>query len=106
MLDEEETTFYCALTEQVSGSDLVNEFARFTMSCLVAWTENRGNSKGSYPHDSESHEGQNCGRCKRGNGQKRIRENGHNGGDKNHQKGDGSGEEDNYNEKPGSCTAA
>jgi hypothetical protein len=45
--DNEEADLYNAMAEQVSHSDLVNEFARFTLSWLVAWIASRKNRMSS-----------------------------------------------------------
>lgn len=46
ILDDEEAVSYNAMAEQVSGSDLVDEFARFTMSWLIDWAASRRNNVG------------------------------------------------------------
>lgn len=61
--DDEEADLINTMTEQIPCSDLVDEFARFTLSWLMAWTASRRNNMGSNLHDQEVHadEGQNRG---------------------------------------------
>ncbi|PTB46671.1 hypothetical protein M441DRAFT_22664 [Trichoderma asperellum CBS 433.97] len=98
--DDEEAVLYNAEAEQVSRSDLVNEFARFTMSWFIAWTANRRNNMDSNSHDQEiqAYERQKSGRCECGNRRKRTRENGHGGRNKKQQKRDDSDEEDDHDD--------
>lgn len=98
--DDEEAALYNGMAEQVSRSDLVNEFARFTISWFIAWTANRRNNMGSDSHNQEvrTYERQNSGRCTCGNGRKRPRENGHSGRTKKQQKRDDSNEEDDHDD--------
>lgn len=53
--DDEEAVLHNAMVEQASNSDLVNEFARLTMSWLIASTANRRASTSSDPPDEEAH---------------------------------------------------
>lgn len=95
MLDDEEAVLHNAMAEQASGSDLVNEFARFTMSWLMAGTANRRDDISSYPHDQEFHayEGQISSRSKCGIGRQLIGKDSYmEETKKQHQRGD-SGEE-------------
>lgn len=53
--DDEEDVSHNAMVEEPSDSDLVNDFARLTMSWLTAWTANRRAGTSSDPPDEEAH---------------------------------------------------
>ncbi|UKZ63193.1 uncharacterized protein TrAtP1_004423 [Trichoderma atroviride] len=79
--EEEEAVLHNATAEEASGSDLVDEFARFTLSWLAAWSANRRDDMSSNRHDPEAHahEGQSSSRSKCGNGQQRTGEDSNHG---------------------------
>lgn len=76
ILDDEEAVLRNATAEQAAGSDLVDEFARFTLSWLAAWTANRRDDMSSNSQHQEAHarEEQGSSRSKCGNGRRLMGE--------------------------------
>ncbi|KAL6908646.1 hypothetical protein GGI43DRAFT_393264 [Trichoderma evansii] len=102
--DDDERAVLYNMAEQVSRSDLVNEFARFTMSWFIAWTANRRNNTDHNSHspDVQIYENGSSNRCICGNKRKRSRKNGHRGRNKKQQKRDYGDDSDDGNEdEPG-----